>query len=69
MGVIVSGLAVFLRLKLTLHWPSIKQEFSGASENISRIAVPNMIEPLSFDINMIVLNGMAASLGACCASR
>ncbi|WP_158971493.1 MATE family efflux transporter [Paraglaciecola sp. L3A3] len=64
MGVIVSGLAVFLRLKLELHWLNIKQEFKNASKNIGRIAVPNLIEPLSFDINMIVLNGMAASLGA-----
>jgi putative MATE family efflux protein len=64
MGVIVSGLAVFLRLKLALHWLHIKQEFKNASKNIGRIAVPNMLEPLSFDINMIVLNAMAASLGA-----
>ena len=64
MGVIVSGLAVFLRLKLEVRWQQIKQEFNNASKHIGRIAVPNMMEPLSFDINMTVLNSMAASLGA-----
>ncbi|MCF2947964.1 MATE family efflux transporter [Paraglaciecola aquimarina] len=63
LGVVVSGLAVFLRLKLELRWQNIKLEFKNASKNIGRIAVPNVIEPLSFDTNMIVLNSMAASLG------
>ncbi|MDN4501775.1 MATE family efflux transporter [Alteromonadaceae bacterium BrNp21-10] len=63
MGVVVSGLAVYLRLKLNINWTTVKQEFRKTTRSISRIAIPNMLEPLSFDINMTVLNSMAASLG------
>lgn len=64
MGVIVSGAAVYLRLKLPFSWQHMREEFSSATKNILRLGIPSMIEPLSFDINMIVLNSMAASLGA-----
>lgn len=64
MGVIVSGIAVFLLIKLELTWKKFREEFRNASKHIGIIAGPSMIEPLSFDINMIVLNGFAASLGA-----
>ena len=63
-GVVVSGLAVFLRIKLKISWQRLRQEFRPASGHIGRIALPSMIEPLSFDLNMIVLNSFAASLGA-----
>ncbi|HMW47851.1 MAG TPA: MATE family efflux transporter, partial [Cellvibrionaceae bacterium] len=33
------------------------------SRHTLRIALPSMLEPLSFDLNMMVLNGFAASLG------
>lgn len=64
LGVVVSGAAVFLRIKLDFSWQKLRNEFANATKHISRIAGPSMIEPLSFDINMIVLNGFAASLGA-----
>lgn len=63
-GILVSGAAVYLRIKLPLHWRNLKAEFRGASRHTLRIAIPSLIEPLSFDLNMIVLNGFAASLGA-----
>ncbi len=64
LGVLVSGIAVFVRIKLAISWRVFKLEFMSASRNIGRIALPSMIEPLSFDLNMIVLNGFAASLSA-----
>ncbi|WP_416306332.1 MATE family efflux transporter [Neptunicella sp. SCSIO 80796] len=64
LGVLVSGIAVFMRLKLELKWRFFVAEFRPASRHIIRLGVPSMIEPLSFDINMIVLNSLAASLGA-----
>lgn len=64
LGVLASAMAVFLRLKLELSWRFFVNEFHSASRNIVRLGVPSMIEPLSFDINMIVLNSLAASLGA-----
>lgn len=64
LGVLVSGTAVAVKVKLQLKLSEIRREFGNASRHILRIALPSMVEPISFDINMIVLNGFAASLGA-----
>lgn len=63
-GVLVSGFFVFTRLDLKLSWNNFIKEFSPASRHTLRIALPSMIEPMSFDLNMMVLNGFAAALGA-----
>jgi putative MATE family efflux protein len=63
-AVFVSGFFVFTRLNLALSWASFKKEFLPSSRHTLRIALPSMIEPMSFDLNMMVLNGFAASLGA-----
>lgn len=63
-GIAVSGAAVFIKIKLNIHWASVKKEFRNTSRHIYRIALPSMMEPLSFDINMMVLNSFAAKLGA-----
>jgi len=64
LGVLVSGYFVATRVPISFDWLSFKKEFWPASNHTFRIALPSMIEPLSFDLNMIVLNGFAASLGA-----
>lgn len=64
LGILLSGAVVFLHIKLAFHWRNFCQEFRSASKHTFRIALPSMIEPMSFDLNMIVLNGFAASLGA-----
>lgn len=64
LGIVVSGSAVYFRVKLGFKWQNFKREFRSATNNTLRIALPSMVEPLSFDLNMIVLNGFAASLGA-----
>ncbi len=64
LGILVSGTVVIAFIKIPFHWRSLRREFKNASHHTLRIALPSMIEPLSFDINMIVLNGFAASLGA-----
>jgi Na+-driven multidrug efflux pump len=64
LGILVSGAVVFLHIKLAFHWKNFRQEFRSATNHTFRIALPSMIEPMSFDLNMIVLNGFAASLGA-----
>lgn len=63
-AVLVSGFFVFTRLDLALSWKSFTKEFVPSSRHTLRIALPSMIEPMSFDLNMMVLNGFAASLGA-----
>ncbi len=63
-AVLVSGFFVFTRLDLALSWKSFAKEFMPSSRHTLRIALPSMIEPMSFDLNMMVLNGFAASLGA-----
>ncbi|GGY74155.1 MATE family efflux transporter [Cellvibrio zantedeschiae] len=63
-GVLVSGFFVWSRLDLNLSWDSFVKEFRPASRHTLRIALPSMIEPMSFDLNMMVLNGFAAALGA-----
>lgn len=63
-GVAVGGIAVFSRVDLSIQWKNLCQEFRNATRHIFRIALPSMIEPLSFDINMVVLNSFAAKLGA-----
>jgi len=63
-GILVSGIAVLTQVQLKLKLAAIRKEFRSASQHILRIALPSMIEPISFDINMIVLNSFAASLGA-----
>ena len=63
-GVLVSGYFVLTRTPLRIQWSILKPEFWPASRHTMRIALPSMIEPLSFDMNMMVLNGFAASLGA-----
>lgn len=62
-GLLVSGFAIIILLKVRCSWSSVRKEFTNASKHIGRITLPGMIEPLSFDINMIVLNGFAASIG------
>jgi putative MATE family efflux protein len=64
LGILVSGTMVVWQVKLAFHWRNFKQEFRSATHHTFRIALPSMIEPMSFDMNMIVLNGFAASLGA-----
>ena len=63
-GITITGTVVFLDIKLAFHWQTFVREFRDASRHILRIALPSMIEPMSFDLNMIVLNGFAASVGA-----
>lgn len=63
-GVVVSGYFVATRTPLKIKWSIVKPEFWPASRHTMRIALPSMIEPLSFDLNMMVLNGFAATLGA-----
>lgn len=63
-AVLVSGFFVFTRLDLALSWKSFTKEIVPSSRHTLRIALPSMIEPMSFDLNMMVLNGFAASLGA-----
>jgi putative MATE family efflux protein len=64
MGVLVSGFFVVTRTPIHINWKNLKNEFWPSSGHTLRIALPSMIEPLSFDLNMMVLNGFAASLGA-----
>ena len=64
LGILVSGTMVVWQVKLAFHWRNFRQEFRSATHNTFRIALPSMIEPMSFDLNMIVLNSFAASLGA-----
>jgi putative MATE family efflux protein len=63
-GVLVSGFFVLTRTPIRVSLVDFKKEFWPSSQHTLRIALPSMIEPLSFDLNMIVLNGFAASLGA-----
>lgn len=63
-GVLVSGFFVLTRTPIRVSLVDFKKEFWPSSHHTLRIALPSMIEPLSFDLNMIVLNGFAASLGA-----
>ncbi|HEY6528722.1 MAG TPA: MATE family efflux transporter [Cellvibrionaceae bacterium] len=62
-GVCVSAFFVFTRVSLHLPRIIFFSEFKSASKHTLRIALPSMLEPLSFDLNMMVLNGFAATLG------
>lgn len=62
-GVAVSAYFVFSRVSLRLPRRVFVGEFKSASQHTLRIALPSMLEPLSFDLNMMVLNGFAATLG------
>ncbi len=63
LALIFSAVVIFLHIKLKFQWVAIHSEFKKASQHLLRIAAPSMIEPLSFDLNMIVLNSFAAGLG------
>lgn len=63
LGALVCVYFVLTRVKLSLTAPAFLGEFKSASHHTLRIALPSMIEPLSFDLNMMVLNGFAATLG------
>ncbi|MEY4590993.1 MAG: hypothetical protein RL497_3069, partial [Pseudomonadota bacterium] len=63
-GVLVCAYFVITRVSFKLPRITFLTEFKSASHHTLRIALPSMIEPLSFDLNMMVLNGFAASLGA-----
>lgn len=62
-GALVCGYFVLTRVALGLSKKALVAEFKSASTHTLRIALPSMIEPLSFDLNMMVLNGFAATLG------
>jgi putative MATE family efflux protein len=63
MGVLVTGYFVATRIPIRIRWSNLKAEFWPSSRHTLRIALPSVIEPLSFDLNMMVLNGFAATLG------
>ncbi len=63
LAVVFSAIVIFFLIKLEVQWQHFIKEFRSASTNTFKIALPGMIEPLSFDFNMMVLNGFAASLG------
>ncbi|GAB3019978.1 MATE family efflux transporter [Bowmanella dokdonensis] len=63
LGVLVSLLAIAFNLNLRVSRADLGSNFSSVSHNLARIAAPSAIEPLSFDINMVVLNSLAAKLG------
>nr|WP_269813765.1 MATE family efflux transporter [Bowmanella yangjiangensis] len=64
LGVLVSLTAITFNVPLKITLSQFTQNFSNVTQNLLRIAAPSAIEPLSFDINMVVLNSMAAKLGA-----
>lgn len=63
-AVIFSALVVFIHIKLVLRWQDFLNDFRRASHHLFRIAVPGVMEPLSFNINLMILNSFTASLGA-----
>lgn len=64
LGVLVSVAAITVNVPLRVSILQLKQNVANVSQNLVRITAPSAIEPLSFDINMVVLNSMAAKLGA-----
>jgi len=64
LGVTIACLAVIFQLKLRLRWQNMVRYFRNATKNIYGIALPAVIEPLAFNMQMIVLNSFAAKLGA-----
>jgi len=52
----------WLKIRLPIRY-ALKR-FGSLARSIGRISVPSSIEPLSFNLNMIVLNMMVAQLGA-----
>jgi len=51
-------------LKIRLPMRYALRRFSNLARSIGRISIPSSIEPLSFNLNMIVLNMMVARRGA-----
>ncbi len=64
LAVIFSATVIFIHIKLAFHWRNFCNEFRKASHHLFSIALPGVMEPLSFNINLMVLNGFTASLGA-----
>lgn len=63
-GVLVSLLAIGYHVPLRSSWLSLRQNFRSVSHNLMRIGAPSTIEPVSFDLNLLVLNSLAAKIGA-----
>lgn len=63
-GVLIALLAIHFRLKLRFEFDRIRRDFRRYSSQLSRIALPGLAEPLSFDVQMIVLSGIVAIGGA-----
>lgn len=62
-GVLISLFAIGYHVPLRSSWLSLKQNFRSVSHNLMRIGAPSTIEPISFDLNLLVLNSLAAKLG------
>ncbi|MDN3638825.1 MATE family efflux transporter [Simiduia curdlanivorans] len=64
LGVIVAYLAIFYKLKFRIVWQSVRRDFRRHSVQLRRIALPSIVEPLSFDGQMIMLSAIVAVGGA-----
>lgn len=64
LAVIFSASVVFIHIKLVVHWRNFLNDFRKASDHLFRIAMPGVMEPLSFNLNLMILNSFTASLGA-----
>ncbi len=63
-GILILVLVVFLKLKLRFDFVVIRERWKDYSRQVGRIVGPSVVEPMSFDINMIVLSGIVAQVGA-----
>lgn len=64
LGVLVATLAILFRLKLPIVWREVLKHFKHYSAQLGRIALPSLVEPLSFNAQMIVLSAIVAAGGA-----
>ncbi|AWL13092.1 putative transporter [Saliniradius amylolyticus] len=62
-GVILSIFVIRQKLNLRCQWRRLTLHFEDVSRHLFKVAAPSSIEPISFDINMVVLNTLAAKLG------
>ncbi len=64
LGVLVSLVAIATQLHLPFKWGDIRRHSASVSQNLVRIGAPSIIEPISFDLNLIMLNSLAAKVSA-----
>ena len=60
---IILAFVVFVRIRLRFNMQTVKQGYFRYSRQIGRIVAPSLIDPLSFDVNMVVLSAIVAKLG------